>query len=145
MCFYVLSTHKTRVFCSYIAYTGMSTMNNMFNSLTTVNGYFYVIYNANMQALTNSFQSLTSVTNFMYFYVNYQLQSLSGSFTSLRSVQTLYFYANGASSSTSTDLSYFCTSAAPMLCPTTTTWTNSGWLYDTDNCCSTFCATSTLC
>ena len=47
----------------YFYYTGLTSMNNMFNALTSVGSYCYLINNNQLQSITNSFTSLQSVSS----------------------------------------------------------------------------------
>mmetsp|Transcript_34904 Transcript_34904/g.91359 ORF Transcript_34904/g.91359 Transcript_34904/m.91359 type:complete len:703 (+) Transcript_34904:97-2205(+) len=125
----------------------LTSVSGSFNALTSVSGYMYLYYNTVLPNFNNAFTNLQSVSGNFYIYRCYRLTTPgTGAFQNLRSVGRLYWYGLGSSSRYSSAQSSWCTNARSRFCPSTSTYSNAGWSYDSDTCCNSYCRSSpTLC
>ena len=113
-----------------------------------------------LNTLSGSWGNLTIVRGSFYVYDNYALRSVGSpaAFQNMNYIQgNLYFRRDGGGTGNSANQRFWCQSIDQYVCPATSThttsttgspvgrWQNSGYVYDADNCCRSFCGSSTTC
>ena len=118
----------------------LRTFGTAFAALRAIHGYLYILYNAKLTTFGTAFTRLETVRDQVYFYSNRQLRSAfsgGGVFTKLQSIGRLYFFNNGSGGSNNANQCTFCRAVRDQtrLCQATSSYSNSGWYGDTDDCC----------
>ena len=114
-----------------------------FQNLRSMTGNLLIQNNPSLVSLDGAFPQLQSVGG-LQMERNVALTTIGSGFSSLRTVHNYLYWFGGQTDSEwnvgTVGSRAFCASAVARLCPTTTTWQNSGWADDTDNCCTAYCA-----
>ena len=116
-----------------------------FPNLRVVSGFLSIVNNPHLRSLEGTFQNLQSVGGQFNIVGNRYLRSIGSSFSSIQSVGgTMNWFRNGGQTSAASTAGSrsFCASARGALCPTTTSYTNSGDADDSARCCNAYCATT---